>query len=96
MPPLGIYAGRVTKGDPQVGPSHPSLVSIGTRPTFHDGGAVLVEVHLLDFDGDLYGSQLGVELVARLRDEQRFDDASALVEQMRSDEAQGRVVLGVA
>lgn len=95
MPPLGIYAGRVTHADPQVGPAHPSLVSIGTRPTFHAGGAVLVEVHLLDFDGDLYGSELGVELVARLRDEQRFDDASALVQQMRRDESQGRDVLGV-
>lgn len=96
MPPLGIYAGRVTRADPQVGPAHPSLVSIGTRPTFHEGGAVLVEVHLLDFDGDLYGTELGVELVARLRDEQRFDDASALVEQMRRDEAMGRDVLGAA
>lgn len=96
MPSLGIYAGRVTLADPQVGPAHPSLVSIGTRPTFHAGGAVLVEVHLLDFDGDLYGTELGVELVARLRDEQRFADASALVEQMRRDETQGRDVLGVS
>lgn len=96
MPALGIYAGRVTLADPQVGPAHPSLVSIGTRPTFHTGGAVLVEVHLLDFDGDLYGSELGVELVGRLRDEQRFDDVSSLVEQMQRDEVQGRAVLGVA
>ena len=72
-----------------------ALVSIGTRPTFHDDAAVLVEVHLLDFDGDLYGKLLGVELVARLRDERRFADADSLVVQMRRDAEAGRAVLGM-
>jgi riboflavin kinase/FMN adenylyltransferase len=75
---------------------HPALISIGTRPTFHDGVEVLAEVHLLDFDGDLYGVRLGVQLLARLRDEQRFADADALVTQMRHDAERGRAVLGVA
>jgi riboflavin kinase/FMN adenylyltransferase len=52
-------------------------------------------VHLLDFDGDLYGVLLGVELLARLRDEQRFPDADALVAQMRRDAEAGRSVLGM-
>jgi riboflavin kinase/FMN adenylyltransferase len=96
MPALGIYAGRVTEAGEGVTAGHPALISIGTRPTFHAGSAVLAEVHLLDFDGDLYGDLLGVELIARLRDEQRFADAEALVEQMKRDAAAGRAVLGVS
>jgi riboflavin kinase/FMN adenylyltransferase len=95
MPSLGIYAGRVTKAGAAVVAGHPSLISIGTRPTFHDGAEVLAEVHLLDFDGDLYGEQLGVELLVRLRDEQRFADADALVSQMQRDAERGRSVLGM-
>ena len=95
MPSLGIYAGRVTKAGAAVVAGHPSLVSIGTRPTFHDGAEVLAEVHLLDFDGDLYGEQLGVELLVRLRHEQRFADADALVTQMQRDAERGRSVLGM-
>jgi riboflavin kinase/FMN adenylyltransferase len=96
MPSLGIYAGRVTEAGSGVAAGHPALVSVGTRPTFHDTPDVLVEVHLLDFDGDLYGVRLGVELVARLRDERRFPDAAALVAQMRLDAAMGRAALGLA
>ena len=96
MPSLGIYAGRVTEAGSQVAAGHPALISIGTRPTFHDGAQVLAEVHLLDFDGDLYGMRLGVELLARLRDEQRFPDADALVAQMRRDAERGRAVLGMS
>ena len=95
MPPLGVYAGRATSAGSDVPPGQPSLISIGTRPTFHEGGDVLAEVHLLDFEGDLYGKKLGVDLVARLRDERRFADASTLVEQMRRDAEMGRAVLGV-
>jgi riboflavin kinase / FMN adenylyltransferase len=95
MPPLGIYAGRIGRGVRGVPDGHPSLISIGTRPTFHDAGDVLVEVHLLDWDGDLYDRQLGVELVARLRDERRFSSVDALVAQMRQDAEMGRAVLGM-
>lgn len=96
MPSLGIYAGRVTEAGPSVMAGHPALISIGTQPTFHDGAEVLAEVHLLDFDGDLYAERLGVELFARLRDEQRFADADALVAQMQRDAERGRAVLGVS
>jgi riboflavin kinase/FMN adenylyltransferase len=96
MPALGIYAGRLTEGGPSVTAGHPALISIGTRPTFHDGSEVLAEVHLLDFDGDLYGALLGVELVARLREERRFEDVDALVAQMERDAEMGRVVLGMS
>lgn len=93
MPALGIYAGRAMPTVAGVPAGQPSLISIGTRPTFHVGGEVLVEVHLLDWDGDLYGERLGVELVARLRDERRFDGVEALVQQMRRDAEMGRAVL---
>jgi riboflavin kinase/FMN adenylyltransferase len=93
MPPNGIYTGRVSVPDRGVGPGHPALVSIGVRPTFHAHGERLVEVHLLDFDGDLYGACLELELYDRLRDEQRFDDVDALVAQMRRDEAEARRLL---
>ena len=96
MPSLGVYAGRVTRAGSEVTAGHPALISIGTRPTFHDDAAVLAEVHLLDFDGDLYGVLLGVELLARLRDQQRFDDANALVTQMQRDAEAGRSVLGMS
>ena len=94
MPPRGIYTGRVAVRERGVGPGHPSLVSIGVRPTFHEGGEVLVEAHLLDYDGDLYGALLELDLLDRLRDERRFDGADALVAQMHQDEAEARRLLG--
>ena len=62
LPALGIYLGRVAVPERGVGPGHPALVSVGVRPTFHDDGRVLVEVYLLDWDGDLYDATLTVEL----------------------------------
>jgi riboflavin kinase/FMN adenylyltransferase len=94
MPPLGIYTGRAAVPARGVGPAHPALVSIGVRPTFHAEGRVLVEVHLLDFDGDLYGATLDLELLDWLREERRFDGADALVAQMQRDEADARRLLG--
>jgi riboflavin kinase/FMN adenylyltransferase len=95
MPRLGIYVGNVAVPERNVGPGHPALVSIGVRPTFHDEGTVLAEAYLLDYDGDLYGARLAVDLVARLRDERRFADVDALVHQMRRDEAEARALLGI-
>ena len=90
LPALGIYLGRVSVPDRRVGPGHPALVSVGVRPTFHDDGRVLVEVYLLDWDGDLYDATLELELDERLREERRFDSIEALVAQMRADEAEAR------
>jgi riboflavin kinase / FMN adenylyltransferase len=90
LPALGIYLGRVHVPERGVGPDHPALVSVGVRPTFHDDGRVLVEVYLLDWDGDLYDATLDLEIDARLREERRFDSVEALVAQMRGDEAEAR------
>jgi riboflavin kinase/FMN adenylyltransferase len=95
MPPRGIYTGRVSVPERGVGPGHPALVSIGVRPTFHEQGQLLVEAYLLDFDGDLYGAMLELEVLDHLRGERRFDNADALVEQMRRDEADARTLMGL-
>ncbi len=70
----------------------PSVSSFGTRPTV-DGREPLLEAHLFDFDGDLYGRRIEVEFVAKLRDEEKFPDLPALVVQMDRDAAEARRIL---
>jgi riboflavin kinase/FMN adenylyltransferase len=70
----------------------PGVASLGTRPTVN-GIEPLLEAHLFDFAGDLYGRELEVEFVAKLRDELRFAAVDALVEQMQRDAAAARRIL---
>ncbi len=63
----------------------PAAVSIGVRPTFQTGRGELIEAYILDFEGDLYGSDLRLEFLARLRGERRFEDPESLIEQMYRD-----------
>jgi riboflavin kinase / FMN adenylyltransferase len=70
----------------------PGVASLGTRPTVN-GTEPLLEVHVFDFSGDLYGSAIEVEFVAKLRDEAKFDSLDALVVQMKVDGAQARDLL---
>jgi riboflavin kinase / FMN adenylyltransferase len=93
LPALGIYVGTVAVPERGVRPGHPALVSVGVRPTFHDDGSTLVEAHLLDFDGDLYGAAIQVDLLERLREERRFESAEELVTQMKRDDAAARAYL---
>jgi riboflavin kinase/FMN adenylyltransferase len=89
-PPVkGIMAARVFGIEP--GPLT-AVASLGTRPTV-DGTDMLLEVHVFDFDGDLYGRELEVEFVAKLRDEIKFDSLDALKQQMKVDAAQARDLL---
>ncbi len=69
-----------------------AVTSFGTRPTV-DGVEPLLEAHLFDFDGDLYGRRIEVEFVAKLRDEEKFADLPSLVAQMHKDAAQARGIL---
>ena len=92
LPPLGIYSGLVTRVE-DASAHFGALVSIGRRPTFHQDGDVVVEANLLDWDGDLYGQVLRLELVARLRDEQRFESGADLTAQMQRDEIVARAAL---
>ena len=70
----------------------PAAVSIGVRPTFHTGRGELIEAYIIDFQGDLYGSELRLDFLRRLRGERRFDSAEALIEQMRLDVQQARQI----
>jgi len=91
VPLWGIFAVRAS-GAGLV--DHPAVASLGTRPTV-DGTDPLLEVHLFDWDGDLYGRYLDVDFVARLRDEQKFASLDDLVAQMHRDAAAARAVLGI-
>jgi riboflavin kinase/FMN adenylyltransferase len=97
LPKPGIYAGRaviLAEGNRASATSaHVCALSIGTNPTFKGSGALTIEGHLLDFDGDLYGRRLRLEIVHRLRDEQRFESTAALVEQIHADFAETRRVM---
>lgn len=90
VPLWGVFAVRVS-GAGLV--DHPAVASLGTRPTI-DGTEPLLEVHVFDHDGDLYGRYLDVDFVRRLRDERRFESLDALVEQMHRDAAEAREVHG--
>ncbi|MFH1541597.1 MAG: bifunctional riboflavin kinase/FAD synthetase [bacterium] len=76
IPAHGVYAGRVGE--------HKAAVNIGSRPTFGVGGSV-VEVHLLGYQGNLYGQTIKVELTRRLRDEKQFSDVEKLKKQIKQD-----------
>jgi riboflavin kinase / FMN adenylyltransferase len=85
----GIFAVRVHGAGLE---ARPGVASLGTRPTVN-GVEPLLEAHVFDFDGDLYGRELEVEFVAKLRDEQRFASLDALVAQMHRDAQAARHVL---
>ncbi len=88
MPLDGVYAVRAVLGETR----WPGVASIGIRPSF-DAGERNLEVHLLDFEGDLYGQPLRVEFVQRLRPNRRFDDVQELIVQVQQDMADARRIL---
>jgi riboflavin kinase / FMN adenylyltransferase len=95
LPPDGIYAARVSWGGESVlEPANRALgvASLGVRPTFGVSGRTL-EVHLFDFDGDLYGQRLRMEFVRYQRGERRFSSAEALIVQMDRDSLRAREIL---
>ncbi|MEP6623860.1 MAG: bifunctional riboflavin kinase/FAD synthetase [Acidimicrobiia bacterium] len=91
LPADGIYAGRFAGADRTW---RPCAISLGRRPTFYDAQEYsLLEAHLLDFDGDLYGQPAAIQFVERLRGEVRFDSVDDLVTQMGRDVEQARAIL---
>jgi riboflavin kinase/FMN adenylyltransferase len=80
LPASGIYAVWVRRG----GAILPGVANIGTCPTF-DNAELSLEVHLLEFNGDLYGESLEVDFVSRLREERRFPSIEALADQIHAD-----------
>jgi riboflavin kinase/FMN adenylyltransferase len=77
IPGHGVYAAFAN--------GHPAAVNVGVRPTFATGRGVLIESYLIDFEADLYGQNLRVAFVERLRGEKRFPDVESLIAQMRLD-----------
>jgi riboflavin kinase/FMN adenylyltransferase len=91
LPAAGIYAGTFTGTD---GVARPAAISLGHRPTFYtDQAYLLLEAYLLDFNGDLYGQAASVGFVERIRAEERFDSAEALVAAMNRDVEAARRLL---
>jgi len=89
-PAYGVYAVQISiEGEND---KRPGVANIGKRPTV-DGETELLEIHLLEFDGDLYGQSLSVEFHAYLRAEQRFDGLDALKAQIQKDVQSARRVL---
>jgi riboflavin kinase/FMN adenylyltransferase len=88
VPAQGIYAVRVRSPHGR----HMGALNIGYRPTF-GGDRLTIEVFLLDFDGDLYGAQLEIAFVARLRDEMKFESSAELAEAIARDVAETRRLL---
>jgi riboflavin kinase/FMN adenylyltransferase len=88
-PVAGIFAVRVRGAAAQ---TLPGIASLGTRPTV-GGAEALLEAHVFDFQGDLYGREIEVEFAAKLREEQRFASVDALVAQMQRDAADARRIL---
>ena len=88
VPGHGVYAAWAH--------GHPAAVSVGVRPTFETGRGLLVEAHLIGFDGDIYGETLRIAFLERLRGEKRFESVDELVAQMNRDVEQARRIVGAA
>ncbi len=92
-PALGVYAVRAAIEEPGEAVWHDGVANLGHRPTV-DGTRLLLEVHLFDFDRDVYGRRVRVALIEYIRAEQRFDGLEALRAQIAEDWAVARRILG--
>jgi riboflavin kinase/FMN adenylyltransferase len=91
LPADGVYAGWYLRAD---GTRHACAINIGRRPTFYEhADHSLLEAHLLDFEGDLYGARARIRFVDFLRSERKFDGIEALIAQLRHDIAHARQLL---
>jgi riboflavin kinase / FMN adenylyltransferase len=91
LPTDGVYAGTLVDADDV---ERPAAISLGNRPTFYaDAGASLLEAHVLDFDGDLYGQYVRVRFLELLRGQVRFDSVDDLIAQMARDVEATRAVV---
>ncbi len=85
LPAIGIYAAKVLLKDEE----HFGLLSIGKRPTFFNEGEVVTETYIFNFNREIYGEVVTVELVERLRGEEKFNSAEDLINQMNKDKENG-------
>ena len=89
IPANGIYAVKVNVGNKM----YNGMLNIGTRPTIEHSDIVSVEVHLFDFSEDIYGKELTVSFVQRIRSEKKFDNREALIAEMKKDKVRVEQVL---
>lgn len=92
LPAVGVYAIRAALPG---GGQNDGMLCIGRRPTLKDNGEVTIEAHLFDYDGDLYGKSLGIEVLGKLRDEVRFSSIEELQSQLQQDETDVRQYLTI-
>jgi riboflavin kinase / FMN adenylyltransferase len=89
LPALGIYAVEVLRGNE----TYPGLLSIGNRPTFYNSGKIVPEVYIFDFKEEIYGETLKVNLVERIRNEEKYSSAGELITRMQKDKEEGIRIL---
>ena len=95
LPATGVYAVQVQLlASPNPSEIHPGVANLGKKPTFGPDHPQSLEVHLLDFEADIYDQPVRVQWIARLRQEQQFPDVNQLVTQIRKDIDRARTVLG--
>lgn len=91
LPKIGVYAGWLVIDGDRI----PAVINVGYNPTFEDRERPIVEVHALDWEGDLYGKVIGVEFTHHLRDELKFESGDAMMVEIRKDIARARELLGL-
>jgi riboflavin kinase / FMN adenylyltransferase len=89
LPAIGIYVVELFVNDKQ----QFGLLSIGKRPTFYDSGEIVPEVYIYDFEEDIYDKQITINVVERLRGEEKFSSVNELIDQMNKDKKNGLEVL---
>jgi riboflavin kinase/FMN adenylyltransferase len=89
LPPNGVYAAQVSTADD----THAAVLNLGCRPTMADSEETRLEVHILDFEGNLYGSELRVSFIENLRGEREFPSVEELSAQISRDVDQARMIL---
>ena len=82
VPPEGVYAAIAKLSD---GSEHTAMINIGRRPTVADNTEITIETHLIDWDGDLYGKEIILKFLSRIRDERKFENLEALRHQLEKD-----------
>lgn len=89
LPASGIYAAECTVNNEK----HYGLLSLGSRPTFHTDGDVVPEFYIFDFEGDIYDKIMQVNLIEKIRDQEKFDSVDKLIIRMKKDEETGKEIL---
>lgn len=89
LPEIGVYASKVKIDDKQ----YIGITNVGTRPTVDDAAKITIETHVLDYNGDLYGKIIEVDLVYRIRDIKKFANTQQLLKQINDDKETARELL---